>query len=59
MSLSSPPPPLFSLQGLICVQVDGRDAIQKTFTFTNFVEAFGFMSKVALEAEKVPHPPQP
>lgn len=29
------------------------DAIKKTFTFNNFVEAFGFMSQVALIAEKV------
>jgi 4a-hydroxytetrahydrobiopterin dehydratase len=29
----------------------------KTFTFKNFVEAFGFMSKVALVAEKMDHHP--
>lgn len=38
--------------------VTGRDAIQKTFNFTNFVEAFGFMSRCALHAEKVDHHPE-
>lgn len=31
--------------------------ISKTFKFSNFVEAFGFMSKVALLAEKQDHHP--
>lgn len=35
-------------------EVEGRDAIQKKFHFGDFVQAWGFMSKVALEAEKVP-----
>ncbi|MFL2840587.1 MAG: 4a-hydroxytetrahydrobiopterin dehydratase [Pseudohongiellaceae bacterium] len=30
----------------------------KTFVFNNFIEAFGFMSKVALYAEKVNHHPE-
>ena len=38
--------------------VEGRDAIQKTFTFANFVEAFGFMSRAALWAEKMNHHPE-
>ena len=38
--------------------VEGRDAIAKTFTFANFVEAFGFMSRVALHAEKLNHHPE-
>jgi 4a-hydroxytetrahydrobiopterin dehydratase len=38
--------------------VDGRDAIQRTFTFRNFVEAWGFMSRVALHAEKLNHHPE-
>lgn len=38
--------------------VDGRDAIHKQFVFTNFVEAFGFMTKVALFAEKWNHHPE-
>lgn len=31
--------------------------ITKEFQFGNFVEAFGFMAKVALEAEKLNHHP--
>ncbi|MBO6789209.1 MAG: 4a-hydroxytetrahydrobiopterin dehydratase [Dinoroseobacter sp.] len=38
--------------------VEGRDAIQKTFLFTNFVEAFGFMTQVAIIAEKMNHHPE-
>jgi 4a-hydroxytetrahydrobiopterin dehydratase len=38
--------------------VDGRDAIAKTFTFKDFNEAFGFMSRVALMAEKLDHHPE-
>ncbi len=37
---------------------DGRDAIAKTFTFRNFVEAFGFMTRAALWAEKWNHHPE-
>ena len=32
--------------------VEGRDAITKPFFFRNFVEAFGFMTRAALWAEK-------
>ncbi|MCR9257668.1 MAG: 4a-hydroxytetrahydrobiopterin dehydratase [Alphaproteobacteria bacterium] len=35
-----------------------RDAIQKTFTFKNFSEAWGFMSRVALKAEQMDHHPE-
>ncbi|WP_299408350.1 4a-hydroxytetrahydrobiopterin dehydratase [uncultured Roseobacter sp.] len=38
--------------------VDGRDAIQKTFVFKNFVDAFGWMTRVALWAEKWDHHPE-
>lgn len=38
--------------------VTDRDAIGKTYTFPNFVEAFGFMTKVALMAEKMNHHPE-
>lgn len=38
--------------------VDGRDAIQKRFTFRNFVDAFGFMTQTALWAEKLNHHPE-
>ncbi|HDR27718.1 4a-hydroxytetrahydrobiopterin dehydratase [Rhodovulum sp.] len=37
---------------------EGRDALQKTFEFKNFVEAFGFMARVALWAEKLDHHPE-
>ncbi len=36
----------------------GRDAIVKTFAFANFVEAFGFMTRAALWAEKWNHHPE-
>ena len=35
-----------------------RDAIVKTFVFANFVEAFGFMTKAALAAERMDHHPE-
>ena len=38
--------------------VGGRDAIQKTFKFKNFIEAFGWMSQTALVAEKMNHHPE-
>ena len=38
--------------------VEGRDAIRKTFVFGNFVEAWGFMSKAAIWAEKLNHHPE-
>ena len=36
----------------------GRDAIIKTFTFKDFNAAFGFMSRAALQAEKMDHHPE-
>lgn len=38
--------------------VDGRDAIQKTFKFSDFNAAFGWMTRVALVAEKADHHPE-
>nr|BAM17928.1 pterin-4a-carbinolamine dehydratase [Papilio xuthus] len=35
-----------------------RDAIEKEFKFKDFNEAFGFMSRVALLAEKMDHHPE-
>jgi 4a-hydroxytetrahydrobiopterin dehydratase len=35
-----------------------RDAIAKTFVFRDFVEAFGFMTKAALVAERMDHHPE-
>ena len=40
------------------IMVDDRDAITKTFSFKDFNEAFGFMSRVALIAEKMNHHPE-
>lgn len=36
----------------------GRDAITKTYRFRNFVDAFGFMTRCALWAEKWDHHPE-
>ena len=38
--------------------VQDRDAIQKTFKFQNFNQAFSFMTSVAMEAEKTNHHPE-
>ena len=38
--------------------VSGRDAIGKTFVFKDFNEAFGFMTRSALVAEKMDHHPE-
>ena len=35
-----------------------RNAISKTFKFKNFNEAFAFMTRVAMEAEKNDHHPE-
>lgn len=35
-----------------------RDAICKTFVFANFVDAFGWMTRVAIWAEKWNHHPE-
>ncbi|HEX8445015.1 MAG TPA: 4a-hydroxytetrahydrobiopterin dehydratase [Sphingomonas sp.] len=37
---------------------DGRDAIMRSFLFTDFSEAFAFMTRVALLAEKADHHPE-
>ena len=39
-------------------EVEGRDAIQKEFRFKTFNQAFGWMSRVALYAEKLNHHPE-
>jgi 4a-hydroxytetrahydrobiopterin dehydratase len=38
--------------------VAGRDAIQRQFRFADFNEAFGFMTRAALIAEKMDHHPE-
>ena len=35
-----------------------RDAIQKTFKFKDFNEAFGFMTRVAIKADQLDHHPE-
>ncbi|MGN6279682.1 MAG: 4a-hydroxytetrahydrobiopterin dehydratase [Sphingomonas sp.] len=37
---------------------EARDAIARTFTFADFSEAFAFMTRVALLAEKADHHPE-
>ena len=39
-------------------EIKGRDAIGKKFVFADFNEAFGFMARVALAAEKLDHHPE-
>jgi 4a-hydroxytetrahydrobiopterin dehydratase len=34
------------------------EKLQKSFKFTNFVEAFGFMTRIALKAERMNHHPE-
>lgn len=37
---------------------EGKDAIEKTFRFADFNAAFGFMTRVAIEADKRDHHPE-
>lgn len=39
-------------------EVAGRDAITRSYLFADFVAAFGFMTRVALVAEKLGHHPE-
>ena len=39
-------------------ELAGRDAITKKFVFKDFNEAFGFMTRAALVAEKMDHHPE-
>jgi 4a-hydroxytetrahydrobiopterin dehydratase len=48
-----------ALQGLPgWTETPGREAIARTFVFKDFNEAFGFMSRAALVAEKNDHHPE-
>ena len=38
--------------------VENRDAIEKTFKFNDFNEAFGFMTRVAMQAEQAGNHPE-
>ena len=40
------------------VEVEDRDAIRKSYHFENFSEAWGFISRMALLAEKMDHHPE-
>lgn len=39
-------------------QATGRDAIEKTFRFTDFKQAFAFMTACAVRAEEMNHHPE-
>ena len=39
-------------------KVRGRDAIQKQYVFADFNAAFAWMSRVAMQAEKIDHHPE-
>lgn len=48
-----------SLESLVgWTRLDGRDAVKKVYNFKNFVQAFSFMTAIALEAEKIDHHPE-
>ena len=40
------------------IEVEGRDAITRTFKFKNFSEAFGCLARVAMKAEQMDHHPE-
>lgn len=46
------------LKQLGWVEVEGRDAIQKTYEFKTFIGAFGWMTQVAMVAERLGHHPE-
>lgn len=39
-------------------EVPGRDAISKSYKFADFNAAFGFMTRIALKADKMDHHPE-
>ncbi|KAJ0004033.1 hypothetical protein NQD34_010247 [Periophthalmus magnuspinnatus] len=49
---------LSELQESGWIEVENRDAIFKELHFKTFNQAFGFMSRVALQAEKMNHHPE-
>jgi len=40
------------------MEVEGRDAINRTFSFGDFNTAFGFMTRCALKADQMDHHPE-
>lgn len=40
------------------VEVEDRDAIRKSYHFSDFSEAWAFLSRIALAAEKMDHHPE-
>jgi 4a-hydroxytetrahydrobiopterin dehydratase len=49
---------LAALDGRDWTLAEGRDAICKTFVFSDFSEAFGWMTRVAMVAEHMNHHPE-
>ncbi|XP_056586159.1 pterin-4-alpha-carbinolamine dehydratase 2-like isoform X2 [Triplophysa dalaica] len=49
---------LMDLKATGWVEVEDRDALFKELHFKTFNQAFGFMSRVALQAEKMNHHPE-
>ncbi|XP_042309569.1 pterin-4-alpha-carbinolamine dehydratase 2 isoform X1 [Sceloporus undulatus] len=49
---------LYDLKATGWSELTERDAIYKEFTFKTFNQAFGFMTRIALQAEKMNHHPE-
>ncbi|XP_066573023.1 pterin-4-alpha-carbinolamine dehydratase 2 isoform X1 [Amia ocellicauda] len=49
---------LLELKATGWVEVEDRDALYKELNFKTFNQAFGFMTRVALQAEKMNHHPE-
>nr|XP_056703726.1 pterin-4-alpha-carbinolamine dehydratase 2 [Euleptes europaea] len=49
---------LYDLKGAGWSELSERDAIYKEFNFKTFNQAFGFMTRIALQAEKMNHHPE-
>lgn len=49
---------LLPLFGTGWAMVDGKDALEKTFLFKDFKQAFAFMTRVAEDAEDLNHHPE-
>ncbi|KAG8439072.1 hypothetical protein GDO86_005324 [Hymenochirus boettgeri] len=49
---------LQDLQALGWIEIPARDAIYKEYKFKSFNQAFGFMTRVAMQSEKMNHHPE-